>query len=55
MSAQTNTPGEHGQQLNHVEAKQGTDAPRGMPMVVIVGVVAATAAMAIIWLVFFAR
>ncbi|HVI28423.1 hypothetical protein [Hansschlegelia sp.] len=55
MSVQTKTQGEHGQQVNHVEAKQGTDAPKGMPLVVIVGVVAATAAMAIIWLVFFAR
>jgi len=37
-----------------VDAKQGTDAPKGMPIVLIVSTVGAAVALWVIWAVFFA-
>jgi hypothetical protein len=55
-NAHTHTPpsGELAEKKTEVQAKQGTDAPRGMPVVLIVSTVGAAVAMWIAWTVFFA-
>ncbi|RXF74395.1 hypothetical protein [Hansschlegelia zhihuaiae] len=55
-NAQTHNPppGEMTEKKNEVEAKQGTDKPRNMPVVLIVSTVGAAVAMWVIWSVFFA-
>lgn len=39
---------------NEVEAKQGTDKPRNMPVVLLVSTVGAAVALWLVWTVFFA-
>ena len=54
MDAQTNTP-PHGattEIVTPVEAKQGTDKPKGMPVVLGVGMAGAILAMLVIWMLF---
>ena len=54
-TAQTHTPppGAVTEKVTPVEAKQGTDAPKGMPVVLVVGTLGALVAMAIAWFVIF--
>lgn len=49
----TPPPGQTTERKNEVQAKQGTDKPRGMPVVLIVSTVAAAVAMWIVWATFF--
>lgn len=44
---------EPGQTENEIEARQGTDKPKGMPIVLVVSTVGAAVAMWIIWSAFF--
>lgn len=55
MTVQTHTPpaGTSTEKVTQVEAKQGTDAPKGMPVVLIVSLVAAFVLMAIAYAVIF--
>jgi hypothetical protein len=54
MNAQTQIPpSDQAAKLEPVEAKQGTDAPKGMPIVLIVGIVGAAVGMWIVWSMFF--
>lgn len=55
MTAQTNTPprGDTTPELKPVDAKQGTDKPRNMPIVLIVSIVGAIVGMWIVWSMFF--
>ncbi|MGA0530541.1 hypothetical protein [Hansschlegelia sp. KR7-227] len=55
MNARTPSPGEKTEAVKPVEAKQGTDAPKGMPVVLIVSLVGAAVAMWAIWSIFFAQ
>ena len=47
-------PGDAAATKSEVQAKQATDKPKGMPVVLIVSTVAAAVAMWVIWSVFFA-
>ncbi|MFC3695522.1 hypothetical protein [Chenggangzhangella methanolivorans] len=48
------TENEHGQIVETpVEAKQGTDAPKGMPVVLVVSTVGAALGMGLVWAYFF--
>ncbi|GLK66818.1 hypothetical protein [Hansschlegelia plantiphila] len=51
MEARTHTPppGEITEKVTPVEAKQGTDKPKGMPIVLIVSTVGAAVAMWVAW------
>lgn len=54
MNAQTPIPpADQAAKLNPVEAKQGTDAPKGMPVVLLVSIVGAAVGMWIVWSYFF--
>lgn len=55
MTVQTNTPpaGEQTEKLTPVEAKQGTNKPKGMPVVLGVSILGAVLAMGVIFLLFF--
>ena len=55
-SAQTNYQSEAdaGQSKKEVQAKQGTDKPRGMPVVLVVSTVGAAVALWAVWSLFFA-
>ena len=56
----TNTPpsyraeADHEQTTNEVEARQATEKPRGMPIVLVVSTVGAAVALWLIWTIFFA-
>ena len=54
MTVQTNTPpaGTQTEQVTPVEAKQGTDKPKGMPVVLGVSILGAVVAMGAILLLF---
>ncbi|WP_020184670.1 hypothetical protein [Methylopila sp. 73B] len=54
-TAQTNTPppGAVTEKVTPVEAKQGTDAPKGMPVVLGVGILGAVVAMFLAWMFIF--
>ena len=56
MTAQTHAPapGEKTEAVTPVEAKQGTDKPKGMPVVLIVSTLGAAVALWALWGVFFA-
>lgn len=47
-------PGEMTEKKTEVDAKQGTDKPRNMPVVLLVSTVGAVVALFTIWTVFFA-
>ena len=51
--SRTPPPGETTETKGEVQAKQGTDKPRGMPVVLIVSTVGAAVALWIIWATFF--
>ncbi len=55
MDSQTNTPpaGAQTETKTPGDARQGTDAPKGMPVVLIVSTVGAAVAMWAIWSLFF--
>jgi hypothetical protein len=56
MNAPTHTPpaGQQTEKVTPVEAKQGTDRPKNMPIVLIVSLVGAAVAMWLIWTIAFA-
>lgn len=56
VNAQTNYRAEAdaGQSQKEVQAKQGTDKPRGMPIVLVVSTVGAAVVLWAIWSMFFA-